>query len=347
MNAATVSPEDIQAATRELAEKLQETDEKPLRQIAMIFEHCGAEFAQAVYEETLQIEANGGMMLPDQSRRRTVGGVYFYLARGRMEPEMVKLIFPGYKVPRKGDEAVDPSVAALPSFEWGERIGIIESLSAEAGELNTVKVTLVGRPGRVELRKEVAITTMNYTVKSPTLPKGVPTPPSTPTLYTVYIGLKQWKRVEEAIANPEDALVIEGAAAFDPELKGMAVYATSITTKMLDAVRRQQQKESQAQTAQPAPEGSASMPPPAAPTVTAPVEKKAAPPRTKPASGIPDEVKQKLSELYASASLFRQKIANLQGKPPGQQFGLEMTQKLLRNAEEEIAALEKKYSGGN
>ncbi|MBL8156083.1 MAG: hypothetical protein JNM70_18025 [Anaerolineae bacterium] len=344
MNAATVSPEDIQAATRELAEKLQETEEKPLRQIAMIFEHCGAEFAQAVYEETLQIEANGGMMLPDQSRRRTVGGVYFYLARGKMEPEMVKLIFPGYRVPRKADEEIDPSVAALPSFEWGERIGIIESLSAEAGELNTVKVTLVGRPGRVELRKEVAITTMNYTVKLPTLPKGVPTPPSTPTLYTVYIGLKQWKRVEEAIANPEDALVIEGTAAYDPEVKGMAVYATSITTKMLDAVRRQQQKDSQAQAAQPASEGSAPTP---APTAPAPAEKKAAAPRTKSAPGIPEEVKQKLSELYASASLFRQKIANLQGKPAGQQFGMEMTQKLLKNVEEEIAALEKKYSGGN
>jgi hypothetical protein len=344
MNAATISPEDIQAATRELAEKLQETEEKPLRQIAMIFEHCGAEFAQAVYEETLQVEANGGMMLPDQSRRRTVGGVYFYLARGKMEPEMVKLIFPGYKVRRKPDEEVGPSVGALPSFEWGERIGIIEALSAEAGELNTVKITLVGRPGRVELRKEVAITTMNYTVKSPTLPRGVPTPPSTPTLYTVYIGLKQWKRIEEAIANPEDALVIEGTAAFDPEVKGMAVYATSVTTKLLDAARRQHQKEA-TQAGQAAPEGSVPMPPPAVPT--APAEKKVVAPRTKPAPGIPEEVKQKLSELYASASLFRQKIANLQGKPVGQQFGLEMTQKLLKNVEEEIAALEKKYSGGN
>lgn len=345
MNAATVSPEDIQAATRELAERLQETEEKPVRQIALIFEHCGAEFAQAVYAETLQVEANGGMMLPDQSRRRTVGGVYFYLARGKMEPEMIKLIFPGYKVPRKGDEAPDPAAAALPPFEWGDRAGVIESLSAEAGELSNVKVTLVGRPGRVELRKEVAITTMNYTVKSPTLPKGVPTPPSAPTLYTVYIGLKQWKRIEEAIANPEDALVIEGTAAYDPEVKGMAVFATSITTKLLDAARRQQQKESTGASAMP--EGAAPTPTPAAPVAPASAGKKAAAPRTKSAPGIPDEVKQKLSELYASASLFRQKIANLQGKPAGQQFGMEMTQKLLKNVEEEIAALEKKYSGGN
>ncbi len=344
MSAATASPEDIQAATRELAAKLQETEEKPLRQIALILEHCGAEFAQAVYEETLQVEANGGMMLPDQSRRRTIGGVYFYLARGKMEPELVKLIFPGYRVPKKSDEEADPSVAALPPFAWGERAGIIQSLSTEAGELSNVKVTLVGRPGRVELRKEVAITTMNYTAKSPALPKGVPTPPSTPTLYTIYIGLKQWKRIEEAIANPEDALVIEGTAAFDPEVKGMAVFATSVTTKLLDAARRQQQKEATATKS--ASDGTAPKSESAV-IASAPLEKKAAHSRAKSAPGIPDEVKQKLSELYASASLFRQKIANLQGKPAGQQFGLEMTQKLLKNVEEEIAALEKKYSGAS
>jgi hypothetical protein len=57
----------------------------------------------------------------------------------------------------------------------------------------------------------------------------------------------------------------------------------------------------------------------------------------------PHDVTQKLTELYASASLFRQKIATIQSKPPGQQFGLEMTQKLLKNVEDEIAAIEKKY----
>jgi hypothetical protein len=61
-------------------------------------------------------------------------------------------------------------------------------------------------------------------------------------------------------------------------------------------------------------------------------------------SGFPPDAAQKLNELYASASLYRQKMATLQAKPAGQQFGLEMTQKLLKNVEDEIAALEKKYA---
>jgi len=60
-------------------------------------------------------------------------------------------------------------------------------------------------------------------------------------------------------------------------------------------------------------------------------------------NGIPAPVHQKLTELYASASLFRQKIASLQSKPTGQQFGLELTQKLLKQVEDEIAGIEKQY----
>jgi hypothetical protein len=40
---------------------------------------------------------------------------------------------------------------------------------------------------------------------------------------------------------PEDALIIEGWAAYDPDLEGIAVFATNITTKLLQAVKRQQQ----------------------------------------------------------------------------------------------------------
>ena len=59
---------------------------------------------------------------------------------------------------------------------------------------------------------------------------------------------------------------------------------------------------------------------------------------------LPPDVARKLNELRSSASLFRQKVATIQGKPVGQQFGLEMTQKLLKNVEDEIAALEKKHN---
>jgi uncharacterized coiled-coil DUF342 family protein len=48
-----------------------------------------------------------------------------------------------------------------------------------------------------------------------------------------------------------------------------------------------------------------------------------------------------LNELRAAADLYRQKIAKLETQPADERFGLEMTQKLLRNVEVEIASLEK------
>jgi len=41
-----------------------------------------------------------------------------------------------------------------------------------------------------------------------------------------------------ASVDPEDAAIIEGDAALDPRVEGIAVYATSATTKSLQAARR-------------------------------------------------------------------------------------------------------------
>ncbi len=39
-------------------------------------------------------------------------------------------------------------------------------------------------------------------------------------------------------ADAEDAAIIEGYAALDPRVEGIAVYATSATTKRLQAAKR-------------------------------------------------------------------------------------------------------------
>jgi len=102
-----------------------------------------------------------------------------------------------------------------------------------------VKITLIGRPGRVVEKQDLVITMMTQMDAPKAFPKGVPTPPATPTVYTVYIGAKQWKTVAEAMQNPEDRLIVEGFAAFDPGLEGMAVFVTNTTTKMLQQQKRQ------------------------------------------------------------------------------------------------------------
>jgi hypothetical protein len=355
-----VSPEEMQSLAQQIALTLGETERKPIAQIQVIIEKCGIEFAQAMLAETLAVEAQGGMMLPDQSRRRTTGGIFFHLCRRKMPNEIARAIFSSYysgrynsKGKKKAPKA-EPSV--LPPLNWEERAAVIQPLLDEKGALTTVKVTLIGRPGQIDTsRKDVVITTMSHIARSATFPKGVPKPPEKPTLYTVYISAKQWQKVKDSITDPEDALIIEGTCAYDEEIGGMAVFVMNLTSKLLEGKKRQAQKEGDG-ASETATDGAAIAKQPSNPRPApqaAPQKSKAQKdfdsPAPKSSPAVPDlpnaphDVTQKLTELYASASLFRQKIATIQSKPPGQQFGLEMTQKLLKNVEDEIAAIEKKY----
>lgn len=312
---------EVRAAARAIAQRLGETERQPIAQIRAIIRLCGLEFAEKMVEEALAIEANGGLMTRDGQRRRTLGGVYFFLARGRMGYGPRRRIF---------GPAQHEATAAPPPLVWDERGAVVEGLRDARGELRTVKVTLIGRPGRVQRFKDVVVTTMTHTGRYASLPRGVPPLPEQPTLYTVYIAARQWRRVEQALQDdPADELVVEGAAAYDPQVGGITVHATSVTTRQT-AARKQAAALAAASAAAPAD-------PPA------PAEASAE--ATLTIAGAPPEINQKLHELQAAARMYRQKIAALQAKPPHQRFGLEMTQKLLKNTEQELQALRAKYGG--
>lgn len=95
----------------------------------------------------------------------------------------------------------------------------------------TAKLTLIGRPGRVIQAGDCVITTLQSSGKLPTLPKGLPVPPAKPTTFVVYIAAKQWWRVETALADSGDALIIEGVPMYDEHLPGVALLAQNVTTK--------------------------------------------------------------------------------------------------------------------
>jgi len=341
-----VSKEDISAIAEEIADQLGETQHLPRKRIADVIRHAGVDFARQAFVDATEAEASGGILTKNGKRRRTYGGVFFYLVKQRLTPEMRKTIFP-YR-PYKNQNKTSPSTPAYPSFVWDERLATLSPLLNNQGEVNSVKVTLIGRPGPVEHRRDLVITTMSHTHKSATLPRGVPNPPSTPTIYTVYIASKQWAKVEDALNNPEDSLIIEGTCAYDAEIGAVAVFTTNVTSKQLEAKKRQQKQ------AQEAAAGGGSAPvaqksPQSAPKPSPTAAKAPPPPVLPPAPvpvippGAPADVAQKLTELHASANVFRQKIAALEAKPEGQRFGLEMTQRLLTNVEGEIHALEQQY----
>ena len=313
----------------EIADALDEKQYGPRKLIRDVVEQCGADFAQDVRRDTEEVMSAGGMLTNAGDRLRTKGGVFFYLARGRMDDKTRDAIFPPRIVRERRKEQVQ--AAHLPEFNWAQRAELIQSLLAEQGEVTSVNITLIGHPGNVEMHKDVVITTMKHSGGISTLPRGVPPLPETPTVYTVYISLRQWNRIASTLqSTPEDPLIIEGVCAFDPALQAVAVHATRVTTKALEIEKRMEQDAARKAQAE------------ATPTtepVLAPVSK----PAMQIPDGAPADVVQKLRDLHAAADLYRQKIATLEAKPADQRFGLEMTQKLLGNVENEIAALQKQY----
>jgi hypothetical protein len=101
-------------------------------------------------------------------------------------------------------------------------------------------MTVIGRPNQVVERQGVVILALRST-KVPTLPKGVPPLPSTPTNYMIFIQQKQWNKVREAMQNADDALIVEGYGVHEPRFAGITVYATNVTTKALQAAKRKEQ----------------------------------------------------------------------------------------------------------
>lgn len=124
------------------------------------------------------------------------------------------------------------------AFTWEDRLIVLQEIGTEKGSA-TVKITLIGRPGKMVDKGSCVVTVMQSS-RVPALPKGLPTPPAITTNYVVYIAAKQWKTVAEAIRDPEDVLIVEGFPQIDTKTGSIAVFATNITTKKLQMACRQQ-----------------------------------------------------------------------------------------------------------
>ncbi len=148
-------------------------------------------------------------------------------------------IFPQLFQQKKPRAATGDNAAAAPaSVAWIDDTyhALTQQLQQEPGRATTVKITVIGRPGAaVAQGQAVAVALMSE--KAPDLPKGMPEPVAG-TRYTVFVARKPWAKVAEALAaDAEDTAIIEGYAALDPRVEGIAVYATGATTKRTQAAK--------------------------------------------------------------------------------------------------------------
>jgi len=228
----------------EIAAQVGETEDEPKRLIKRALRNLGEERVRAFVAQTLEIEAAGGVLLRDGRRRRTPGGVLFYLIRTEVgQKEWYRLFRPqtkgqGQEV-RSTPQPSGPTTATVaPPFDWAMFGAAATEAMSEPGEATTVKLTVIGRPGKIVERGDVVLVAMR-SEKAPSLPKGVPAPTSPQTDYMALIGMKQWRKVAEALAaDPADKVIVEGYPTVRPDFAGITVHATSATTTGIQTAKR-------------------------------------------------------------------------------------------------------------
>src|SRR2546428_10317250 len=187
-----------------LAEVLQEPN-RPL--LTQVLRTLGTDRTTAILTETLTCEANGGMVTKDGTRRRTPGGVFFQLVKQQATQQERRRLFPR-PAPQPGQR--QPQTPA--GLTWDEASSLMQTLATEPpGEARTMKLTLIGRPGKVETRGQAVVFRMQG--KPPgSLPRGLPpVPAQAPLTWNVMVALRQWNRVKDSLAaHQEDQLIIEG-----------------------------------------------------------------------------------------------------------------------------------------
>ena len=96
---------DTDEAVKTIAHTLGESEPEPLTQLQAVVEILGVEKATALCEKAVELEQQGGMLTKDGTRRKTVGGVSFYLVRGSGNKKVQKL----WPRPRKQHPATPDS----------------------------------------------------------------------------------------------------------------------------------------------------------------------------------------------------------------------------------------------
>ena len=250
-----IHPNVLFTLVGEIVSKLKEPNHRLIRKIVFVI---GAERAMALLDQVIDIEAQGGQMTLDGSRRKTAGGLFISLARAQASPiERPQLrhwvpknppaqadLAQGQAARRELAERpkVRPEAAPAPVAiqTWEEAKGVVTQAIQSIGEARTVKITLVGRPGKVVQQASCVVVAMKG--KEPaSLPKGLPTVPANSAItWAVFIANKQWNNVKDSITkNAGDQLIVEGYPLIDPKSSASVVLVTSCKSVLQERAQRE------------------------------------------------------------------------------------------------------------
>ncbi len=230
------SDRSVDSAVTSEAQRIAAQLEEPLLWLVEnVITVLGQARADELLQQTLEIEAAGGILTVQGDRRRTPGGVYLKLLKEQISPEEQERIFiDGPKTKPKGtsEGGADPAdplpIGPLP---WDEARREISGLIKLPLERASVKITLVGRPSQVSKAKSCVVVAMKGS-RPPSLPKGLPpAPDGSDFSYAVFISLRHWTKVAPVMAQDKDErLLVEGYPIFDPKRGITVILAQNVRT---------------------------------------------------------------------------------------------------------------------
>jgi cold shock protein len=205
----------------EIAGRLGETEDEPRAQIERIVQYLGVDIALAWLQEALEIEAQGGMWLPDGSRRKTPGGVYFKLVQRRAaKTDVLSIFYPEYEQILPLDEQ---DLAERLAGAAGWPLAVVQQMS----------FSIMGRPAAIappDVPLQAPYVVFDLATgpqHAPQLIKGLP-PVTAPTTYRVLAPTRQWPQAADAlIARPDAQVVVSGYPALDPRAAGTIVVGAT------------------------------------------------------------------------------------------------------------------------
>jgi hypothetical protein len=228
-----------------VAKLVQALQESNTDLLTKVLRTLGQDRCRTILAETLTREANGGMLTKDETRRRTPGGVFFQLVKERATTQERRRLFPRPALQHGQAQPLCPPQ----TLTWTEVQTILAMLATHpAGEARTMKLTLIGRPGKVEIRDQAVLFRMQG--KPPgALPRGLPpVPAQAPLTWNVMVALRQWNRVKDSLAaHQDDQLIIEGY----PLMQGSqpVLLAQSCVSMLQQRAQKQAQQQQRTETA--------------------------------------------------------------------------------------------------
>ncbi|NLE53076.1 MAG: hypothetical protein GX613_16885 [Chloroflexi bacterium] len=127
-------------SAKHISLRLKERRLEALTKVQVIVAACGPRFTVNMMKRALKVYSSGGMLLPDGSRRRTLGGIFFVLTKEYVTPDMKRYIFHQTKRIEKAQiraakQGLDPqSIIPIASAAPPETLPVAETAPESVAE---------------------------------------------------------------------------------------------------------------------------------------------------------------------------------------------------------------------